>query len=297
MKYKNAIALATLLAGATGGSPLLAANGHYVPGVEGIDGPAVPPPGAYYRGYLVHYDIDNLRGGQGTKAPGGNTGEVTALANRFIWITDETFLGATYGVELIVPLQHTSLDFEGLGVRDSDSGLGDVFVGPIVLGWHGQQWDAVFAAGHWFDTASYEPTEPASIGKGYGTTMLTLGGSWHIDADKRWSVSTLSRYEIKTEVENSDVTPGNSYLIEWALNHRLDSGLNVGLVGYEAWQFEQDSGAGAGPDKAEKHALGAEVGYFWPSYGVGLNGALYHEYNNKTGPEGQLLRLQLTKMF
>ncbi|GGE65403.1 hypothetical protein GCM10011533_17230 [Streptosporangium jomthongense] len=295
MKYKKALTLAGLIAAAPLSSPALAANGHYVPGVEGIGGPAVPPPGVYYRGYLVHYDIDNLRDGQGNKAPGKNTGEVTALANRFIWITDKTFLGANYGMEAIVPLQDTSLNFRGLGVKDSDSGLGDIFIGPVVLGWHGQQWDAVFAAGHWFDTASYEPTEPASIGKGYGTTMLTLGGSWHFDADKRWSFSALSRYEIKTEQDDTDITPGDSWLVEWALSHRLDSGLNVGLVGYEAWQLERSKGTAA--DKAEKHALGAEVGYFWPHLGLGLNGAYYQEYNNEAGPEGDLLRLHLTKVF
>ncbi|WP_100639050.1 SphA family protein [Marinobacter salexigens] len=295
MRYKKALTLAGLLAAAPLSSPALAANGHYVPGVEGIGGSAVPPPGVYYRGYLVHYDIDNLRDGQGNKAPGKNTGEVTALANRFIWITDKTFLGANYGMEAIIPLQDTSLNFRGLGVKDSDSGLGDIFIGPVVLGWHGQQWDAVFAAGHWFDTASFDATEPASIGKGYGTTMLTLGGSWHFDPDKRWSFSALSRYEIKTEQDDTDVTPGDSYLIEWALSHRLSNGLDVGLVGYEAWQLERNKGGSA--DKAEKHALGAEAGYFWPNYGLGLNAAFYQEYNNEAGPEGALLRVHLTKVF
>ncbi|MBK1851271.1 transporter [Marinobacter sp. 1-4A] len=295
MRYTKILTLAGLLAAAPLSSPALAANGHYVPGVEGIGGPAVPPPGVYYRGYLVRYDIDNLRDGQANKAPGKNTGEVTALANRFIWITDKTFLGANYGVETIIPLQNTSLDFRGVGVKDSDSGLGDIFVGPVVLGWHGQQWDAVFAAGHWFETASYEPTEPASIGKGHGTTMLTLGGNWHFDADKNWSFSALSRYEIKTEQDDTGVTPGDSYLIEWALSHRLDTGLDIGLVGYEAWQLEGDKGGST--DKAEKHALGAEAGYFWPNHGLGLNAAFYQEYNNEAGPEGALLRLHLTKVF
>ena len=53
--------------------PAFSANGHYVPGVEGIGGAAVPPPGIYYRGYFVHYDIENLRDG------GGSRGSATIL--------------------------------------------------------------------------------------------------------------------------------------------------------------------------------------------------------------------------
>ena len=275
--------------------PAFSANGHYVPGVEGIGGAAVPPPGIYYRGSFVHYDIENLRDGGGSKAPGNNTGEVTALANRFIWITDKKIFGANYGAELILTLQDTSLKFEGLGVKDSDSGLGDIYFAPVLLAWHGQQWDAVFEGGYWFDTADYEPAEPASVGKGFNTTMFTLGGSWHFDVDKRWSISALSRYEIKTRQDETLVTPGDSWLVEWSLSHRLANGVEVGLVGYDAWQLERDQGRAS--DKAEKHAAGIETGYFWPQIGLGLNGAYYNEYNNEAGAEGDLYRITLTKVF
>nr|WP_298415058.1 transporter [uncultured Halomonas sp.] len=299
MKQRVPLACAMALAAVSLSSPVLAVNGHYVSGVEGIGGASVPPPGLYYRGYLVHYDIDRFRDGQGDKVPGSNTGEVTALANRVIWITDKKFLGADYGMETIIPVQDVSLDFKGLGVDDSDSGLNDIFVGPVVLGWHGRQWDAVFTAGYWFDTADYDDGAAASLGKGFGTTMLTLGGAWHFDAAKTWSFSALSRYEIKGEQDDTGIIPGDSWLLEWALSHRLANGLELGLVGYDAWQLESDKDVPAGlpDDKAEQHALGAEVGYFWPGLGLGLNGAYYNEYDNKARPEGDLLRLTLTKAF
>ncbi|WP_156906471.1 SphA family protein [Halomonas halocynthiae] len=277
----------------------LAVNGHYVAGVEGIRGASVPPPGFYYRGYLVHYGIDSLLDGQGDKVVGDNTGKVTALANRMIWIIDKKFLGADYGVEVIIPVQNVSLDFRGLGIDDSDSGLGDIFLGPVVLGWHGQQWDAVFAAGYWFDTADYDDQSAAAIGKGFGTTMLTLGGTWYFDIEKAWSLSVLSRYEIKSEQDDTGITPGDSLLVEWGLSHRLENGLELGLVGYDAWQLENDQGVPAGlpNDKRKQHALGVEAGYFWPQLGLGLNGAYYNEYSNEARPEGGLFRLTLTKAF
>lgn len=299
MSYnKKILAVVSLLSGlASSGS--FAANGHYAPGGEGISGASVPPAGLYYRGLAIHYDINTLRDADGNKLPGNNRGEVSALVNRVVWITDMNFLGADYGMEAVVPVQDTSLDFEAAGIQASDSGIGDVFVGPLVLGWHGQQWDAVFAAGQWFDTATFQADEPASNGKGFGTTMLTLGGVWHFDDAKRWNISALSRYEIKTKQQGTDITPGDSWLVEWGIGHRLESGLELGLVGYDAWQLERDEGVPhAFPnDKVEKHAVGLEAGYFWPNIGVGLRGAFYNEYDVVDGPEGNLFRLQFTKAW
>ena len=57
------------------------ASGHYVAGVEGLDAGSAPPPGFYYLGYLVDYQIDSISG-----APGENKGNVSAYVNRLTWI-------------------------------------------------------------------------------------------------------------------------------------------------------------------------------------------------------------------
>lgn len=302
MKYPTTAWLAALGTSLLA-TPALAVNGHYVPGIEGLSAAAAPPEGLYYRGYLMHYDIDSFRDASGNAAPGRNSGSVNAWAHRFIWMTGQQFLGADYGMEAIVPMLDIELDLDVAGgQRFEDDGLGDVFVGPVILGWHGEQWDATFAAGHWFDTADFEAENPASVGKGYGTTMLTLGGMWHLDAERRWNVSALSRYEIKTEQDATGITPGDSWLLEWGLGHRLENGLELGLVGYDAWQLEADDGAATGA-KAERHAIGVEAGYLWPAVGVQLKGAAYHEYDAEAGglkgleSEGDAIRLQLTKFL
>ncbi|WP_445004461.1 SphA family protein [Halomonas mongoliensis] len=297
MQYRNWLALGLALGGAAVASQASAANGHYVPGVEGLDGPVVPPPGVYYRGYLAHYTIDSLRDGSGDAAPGRNRGEVTALVNRLVWITDRQFLGADYGVEAILPVVDASLRFGGVGLNDSDSGLGDLFLSPLVLGWHGEGWDAVFAAGHWFGTGDFSADRPASPGKGFDSTMLTLGAAWHFDEARRWTFSALSRYEVHGSQSETGATPGDSLVVEWGLGHRLDSGLTLGLVGYDAWQLERDSGVAVSGDKAEQHAVGVEAGAFWPTLGLGLNAAYYHEYDNRAAPQGDLLRVTLTTAF
>jgi hypothetical protein len=296
MKIKNLLALSSAVGLAVCAASSHAVNGHYVGGIEGVKNAVVPPEGIYYRGYLVHYDIDSLKDDDGNSVPGSNTGSVTAFVSRLIWMTDKTFLGADYGMEVIIPVQRNSFDFRGVGLGDTQSGIGDVFIGPLILAWHGRQWDAVFAAGHWFSIGDFEPGE-ASIGKGFDTTMLTLGGAWHLNQDRTWSVSALSRYEIKGEQDDTGITPGDSWIVEWGISHQLDNGIDVGLVGYNGWQLEADSGMGSADAKQEAHAIGAEVGVGLPGLGAMLNGAVYTEYSNKNRPQGNIFRLQFTKAF
>lgn len=296
---KKSFAAAVGLAWLGNLAPLAAlAEGHYVPGVEGIQAASVPPPGLYYLGYLVNYNIDSFRApGSSTDLPGHNSGTVTALANRFVWMTGHKVLGADYGVEAIVPLLRTSLSINAAGISDSRSDVGDVYVGPLVLGWHGAQWDAVAAAGVWLDNGS--TSHPASAGKGFKSTMLTGGLTYYWDTAKTISGSALLRFE-RNGKNDSGFRYGNQATVEWGLAKSFGT-VQAGVVGYSQWQTSHDSGAGASASKSSRHALGAELVYPIASAGVFLKGAIYKEFRAEAGtgpqPKGTLVRLTMVKAF
>ncbi len=287
----TALALAAaLLAGAAH------AEGHYVTGVEGLQGSSVPPAGNYYLGYLVNYDINSFRAPNDAKLQGD--GKVTALVNRFVKITDTKLLGADYGFETIIPVIRTSLDIKAAALNDSDSGVGDVYLGPLVLGWHGPQWDAVAAAGLWLDTASHNT--PVAAGKGYKSTMLTGGVTYYFDPAKSVSGSALFRFE-RHGKNDAGIRPGNQLSLEWGVGKNLGA-YQLGVVGYSQWQLSEDSGPGANNLKSSKHALGAEVVYPVPGAGMFLKGAFYKEYSVEGGggapsAKGNMLRATLVKAF
>lgn len=287
----TALALAAaLLAGAAH------AEGHYVTGVEGLQGSSVPPAGNYYLGYLVHYDINSFRAPNDAKLQGD--GKVTALVNRFVKITDTKLLGADYGFETIIPVIRTSLDIKAAALNDSDSGVGDVYLGPLVLGWHGPQWDAVAAAGLWLDTASHNT--PVAAGKGYKSTMLTGGVTYYFDPAKSVSGSALFRFE-RHGKNDAGIRPGNQLSMEWGVGKNLGA-YQLGVVGYSQWQLSEDSGPGANNLKSSKHALGAEVVYPVPGAGMFLKGAFYKEYSVEGGggapsAKGNMYRATLVKAF
>ena len=278
------------------------AEGHYVAGVEGVQAASVPPPGIHYLGYMVHYSADDFRiPGTSTNLPGHNTATVDALANRLVWISTNKVFGADFGMEAIVPVVRTSLTINAASISDSQSGVGDVYLGPLVLGWHGANWDAVAAAGVWLDSAS-APTaaQPALPGKGFKSTMLTGGGTYYFDSAKTWSGSALMRYEINSAKSNG-ITPGDQATIEWGIGKAMGA-VQVGLVGYNQWQVNADSGTGAGNQKSKRNAIGGEIVYPIMSSGLILKAALYKEYTSEAGsggaePKGSLLRFTLVKFL
>lgn len=287
------LALFAALAGTTA-----QAEGHYVAGVEGLQGASAPPPGTYYLGYLVHYDVNSFRApGSKNALPGSNTASVTALANRFVRISGTKVLGADYGYEMIVPVISTSLKIGAAGLDDSRTGVGDVYLGPLVLGWHGAQWDAVAAAGVWLDTGKDDYA--ASPGKGYKSTMLTGGATYYFDAAKSISGSALFRFE-RHGRDNTGVRPGNQLTLEWGVGKNLGT-FQAGVVGYSQWQTSNDRGPGMTDKQAERHAIGAEVVYPVAGAGLFLKGAVYKEFSVKAGngaePKGNLFRVSLVKAF
>ncbi len=275
------------------------AEGHYVPGVEGVKVSTVPPAGNYYLGYFVDYEVDKLKApGSDQTIPGRNKGTVTALANRFVHMTKQKFLGADYGVELIVPLVDKDFKFDAAAYNNSKSGVADVYVGPLVLGWHGNRWDAAAAAGVWLDNA--DSNELASPGNGYQSTMLTAGATTYLNADKSASASALMRYEMHGK-NDAGFEPGDQISLEWGLGKTVRQGLDLGLVGYEQWQVTKDKGTGASNDKSSKHAIGVEGSYLVkPLKGI-VKAAYYNEYNVEAGtgpaPAGNTLRLTFVKPF
>ena len=295
MKFISRIALASSMAALSFGA---LADGHYVAGVEGIQAASVPPPGLYYLAYAVDYNIQQFNAPNSTNAlPGQNKGTIFALANRVAWISSTKVLGADYGMETIVPLQATSLTVSAAGISDTQTGVGDVYLGPLVLGWHGANWDAVAAAGFW--TSSGSTSSPAEPGKGFNTTMFTGGATYYFDADKKISGSALMRYETNDSMSNG-FKPGDQATLEWGFAKVLGS-TQIGLVGYNQMQTTSDSGTGATGNKASRGAIGAEVVLPLMSSGVVLKAAAYNEYQVQAGtgaaPMGNIVRFTFVKFL
>lgn len=297
---KLILALLTLFLTAAAPSLLFAgANNHYTNGIEGIKGGSVPPPGVYYKMYNAYITADSYNDQNGDDALPGFDLNVFAVANRFIWVTDKKILGGDFFMDATIPLVYADISITSNGPHDDDFGLADICIEPVGIAWHGPRFDAAISQAFYLPTGSYDPMEPASVGKGYYSSMTTLGGTLYLDEARTWSLSLLARYEMHSDQEDRDFTPGDDFHFEWGIGKTIAKIWDVGLAGYCQWQVSDDSGADAvNKDVHDQvYAAGPEVSVFIPKFKMFLSLRSLFEFEAEDRTEGNITTLTLTKIF
>lgn len=274
----------------------LPVGSHYPVGAEGIKGASLPPPGIYLRDYNFFYTATKVDG-----APVDIDIFAYVQAPRLIWMTEQTILGANYGMDVIVPFAYKNVYADAPIGTAGQFNLADIQVEPLLLSWHLKQFDIAAGYAIWIPSGNFDTSTPAkyltSPGSGYWTHMFTLGGTWYPDEKKTWAFSLLNRYEINTEQDDTDITPGNMFTMEWGLSKTVCQGVDVGVIGYYQQLVTEDDGTGASTDLSHVVAVGPEVNAFWPKLGLFTSLRYAIEVDAKDRPQGQTVVLTLTKPF
>jgi len=275
----------------TPGLALAQPSAHYVPGVEGIKGASLPPPGVYAKDYNVVYFSDRLNDASGDKVadPG-----VFIYANvpRIIWITDQKVLGGFLGVDALIPLQYTDIDI----ADKSTFGVGDLFA-EATLSWHVDKADFAIGYGAWAPTGESSTSDPTKAGAGFWTHMLTAGMTWYMDNEKKWALSGLCRYEINHEKRDTDWTPGNALTVEWGASYAVTKTVDLGVVGYYQQQTTKDSAAEVDSTKDKVAAVGPEIVMFCSKLGLFTSIRYNYEFLAEDRTQGHTVAVTLTKRF
>lgn len=279
-----------------------AAGKGYTAGSEGVLAASVPPPGFHWRAYNILYDADTLKDDSGDKINNGFDLGVFAQAHRFINITDTKILGADYGFSVLIPVVATDFEIGAIGFKDSKIGLGDLYIEPLILGWHAPRYDIALGLGFNLPTGEFDETEPASPGTGYWSTMFTLGATYFFDDKRTLSGSILTRTLYYGEQEDTDLEPGTEFIADFGVGKEfpMAKGLLVrpGICGYGIWQLSEDDGPGVTDDKGTLYALGAEVNLFWlPPSLFQVNLRSLFEVGAEDETEGIKTVLTVTKSF
>jgi hypothetical protein len=271
---------------------------HYPIGAEGLKGSDLPPPGFYLRDYNYFYYANRV---DGMPQKFENIDIFAYVqAPRLVWITPWKVLGANYGCDVIIPFAYQNITGD-LGSAGQFN-LADIYACPMVLSWHLKRFDFSAAYGVWMPSGNFDASTPlrmlTSPGKGYWSHMLTLGGVWYADPEKTWALSLLNRYEVSTEQDQTQITPGNMYSLEWGVSKTVAKGVDLGLVGYYQQETTEDSG-GKDPAQALSHVVGVgpEVSVFWEKPGLISTLRYVYEADAKDRPQGHAVTLTLTKRF
>ncbi|MBU1168686.1 MAG: transporter [Proteobacteria bacterium] len=236
----------------TGGSIYPNGNENFMSG-------AMPPPGVYSLLYAEYFSADILRDKDGNKVPVDFNLKVHALSPRFVWVTDHTLFGGQLALHTIIPL--LDIDVQVGAGRDTETGLGDIVIGPA-LGYHvSDKLHYVLAIDINMPTGSYDKTAMANTSRNYwniepvvAITYVQLKG---VNADLK------VMYDFNFENDDTDYTSGQELHADYALGWGFGNGWVAGIGGYVYQQITDDTqnGNDVADNKGRAMAMGPSVKY------------------------------------
>jgi hypothetical protein len=205
-----------------------------------------PSPGFYAALFYLRYDTDTIKDvdGNTVRIAPNNPGSLGfgAFAPMVWYVSKATFLGANVGAMAVVPWANASLEAPAFALANTiDTGLADMLIRPIDLGWHKKQAD--FAAGFqvYVPTGRYEPGGDDNLGKGMWTYEPFVGATVYFDEKRTFSLATTAYWEFHGSKEESDVKVGQILTLEGGLGKSfLNGGLIIGAAYYAQWKLTED---------------------------------------------------------
>jgi hypothetical protein len=297
--------------------------GHFAPGVLNIRDFLVPDPGFYYIQYFVWYNADTFRDRHGDKANSINAGPVTLnvdtevdsliLAPAFVWVSPWKFLGARYAAQIVPTFGNTSVQAAlrtetgfGEDVDESQFGVGDLYVKPVWLGWDGTHYSVAAGYGFYAPVGKYDNGDADNIGLGFWTHEFQVATAWYPWEGRGTAVTLAGTYEIHSEIDDVNITPGDRVSLNWGISQYLPLNkansllLEVGALGYSQWQVEKDSGSDVDTrfnPKDQVHSAGGQIGLLYAPWNAFVQFHGLQEFGAEARFEGQFFTWTIGKGF
>jgi hypothetical protein len=246
-------------------------SGQNTKGDFGLLAGTQPPPGFYVIPMFYDYTADTLRDQNGDKlSPLGGGGSIDAGAAiaGLMWVSEKKILGGTYGFSIWPAVTNNALEFPPLQVDDEVStGLADLYIQPIALGWNTGRADFLAGLGLYAPTGDYEAGGDSNRGLGMWTYELFGGTTVYFDEAKSWHFAAFAAYETHGEKDGTDVRVGDILTLEGGFGKSfMDGAANVGIAYYAQWKVSDDDfGLGfippGGPllDRHRVYGIGPEI--------------------------------------
>jgi hypothetical protein len=234
-------------------------GGAYNNGVEGFGAGMFPPPGTYLLNYVTYYTADSFKFKDGSSAP---KFELDALANvvRVVRVGKSKLLGGNVAMQAILPIVH--LEVAVPGRSQSNNGLGDLVISPLILTWHTN--NLHYAAGVDVDIpiGAYDKNDLANIGRNYWTFVPVLAATYL--SDSGYEASGKFMYDINTKNNDTSYLSGQEFHFDYTLAKKINA-FTAGVGGYYYKQVtdDEENGVKSGNDgnKGQVFAIGPQFKY------------------------------------
>jgi hypothetical protein len=277
-------------------------RGVYPLGLSAINSGVSAAPGFTYNNAFLFYARDEQRGGNGEVLATGQQAVLLDM-NTVLWASDQPLaaLGnARFASAVTIPIANNSLSSSTQGAISGGGGLGDLYFQPVILGWNHDRVDIRAILGVLAPTGKFTAGAKDNVGNGYWTPVIASGQTFYLSADKATTVSLFEMYEFHTTQSGTQISPGQTFDLDYSVMRALPLGqarLQVGLVGYGAWQTSAKTGPAITPaEEAQRYrvnAVGVGMNLVLPPQKVTLSLKYFDEFSNQWTYQGYSLQISV----
>jgi hypothetical protein len=282
-------------------------RGVYPLGLSAINSGVSAAPGLTYNNAFLFYARDEQVGGDGEVLATGQQAVLLDM-NTFVWGGDGQIAalgGAIFSCAATLPIANNSLSSSTQGAISGGGGLGDAYFQPLILGWQRERADIRAIVGVLAPTGKFEAGAKDNVGNGYWTPVVAAGETFYLSADRATTLSLFEMYEFHTTQTGTHIRPGETFDLDYSLMRAfpfyVQSRLQIGVIGYGAWQ----TSARTGPDitaaqEAQRYrvnGLGVGMNLLLPTQKVTLSLKYFDEFANRWTYQGYSLQVSAGVVF
>ena len=206
--------------------------------------------------------------------------------------------GARFSSAVTIPIANNSLSSSAQGAISGGGGLGDLYFQPVILAWRNERADIRGIFGFLAPTGKFNAGATDNVGNGYWTPVIAAGETFYLSEDKATTLSAFEMYEFHSTQSGTQIHPGETFDLDYSLMRAFtfpDSRLQVGLVGYGAWQTTAKTGPEITPaQEAQRYrvnALGVGLNFVLPARKVTLSFKYFDEFSNQWTYQGYSVQI------
>jgi hypothetical protein len=281
-------------------------RGVYPLGLSAINSGLSAEPGLTYNNSFLFYSRDQQKGADGEVLATGQQSVLLDM-NTFLWVSDDEGArlgGARFSSALTIPIANNSLSSTAQGAISGGGGLGDLYLQPVILACRTQRVDVRGILGVLAPTGKYTAGATDNVGNGYWTPVIAAGETVYLSADRTTTLSVFEMYEFHTTQSGTQIHPGETLDLDYSLMHSFtfpESRLQLGLVGYGAWQTTAKAGPNiTAAEEAQRYrvnALGLGMNFVLPARKVTLTFKYFDEFSNQWTYQGYALQISVAVGF
>ena len=282
-------------------------RGVYPLGLSAINSGVSAAPGFTYNNSFLFYARDEQVGGNGEVLATGQQAVLLDM-NTVLWASSQqiaTLGNARFSCAATIPIANNSLSSSTQGAISGGGGLGDAYFQPVILGWHWERADIRGIAGVLVPTGRFTAGANDNVGNGYWTPVIAAGETFYVSPDKLTTISLFQMYEFHTTQSGTQIRPGETFDLDYSVMRGIplhaESRLQVGAVGYGAWQTTARTGPNVTPaEQAQRYrvnAVGVGMNLLLPTQRVTLSLKYFDEFSNRWTYQGYSLQISAAVAF